>query len=294
MLKVTLCLLASCIGGLTLARPAHALRLSASSAGDPLGPGPNPASVLNTIGLPLKQSVLVPMPPFNTSLTSLAAPGSPGTNTDTILGFAYGSNTTAVQFQGDALSSITTLSSGGYDIDLVLTNFMFTTNSFTFPPQQGEYYYLNIWETFTGLSSSIVNWSGTGNVSINGFYHATSPQEGFNIEPIASVVSGSSWQAASAFFNPVPVANGPFSSSTAIFTAPSLGSYVSGGSLTVGLESILLAYNQDNVSGDFIHLPTSLELKLHLKPAAVPGPLPASGALLAWRFSRSLRRRLRS
>ena len=73
-------------------------------------------------------------------------------------------------------------------------------------------------------------------------------------------------------------------------TTPPLASYINGGNLTVGLEAILIAYNQDLTSGDVIQLPSSLELKLRYEE--VPAPLPAAGAALAWRHSRRLRRRL--
>ena len=259
---------------------AHALSVSASNnaAGCP-----SSCYYDNTLGLPPKPAILVPKIPadFPASPVSLMAPGS-GTNTQSV-NFNYGNTTSgALHFNGTAMSSITNMGSG-YNIGLTLTNFLLGSNGTV----NHEYYYLNIWETFTNLVFPSANWPGSA--SIVGFSNRTSLGDGLFIEPIVTVLNGTSWTAASTFFGGMPAGlAGPINASTAVNP---LTPSIAGGNLTVGFEVILGLNNIDGIAGDAIILPSSLHLSLQSTP--VPGPLPAVGAVVAWNSSRRIRRRLR-
>lgn len=272
-----------------LASPARAVSVSAAYNASGC---PSSCLYANTIGLPPKTAILVPAPATTTLGSPLAAPTiASTTNTAVIPAFTFGTASTAVQFTGDAKSAITYNGGNSYTIDLILTNFSFS--SATLSSAAPEYYYLNLWETFTGLGTSpALTWSTSGQASINGLASKTSLGDGMAIEPIASVYDtiNTQWQPSSNFFGGMPTTLvGPINASTSVFP---LGAYVTGaGQVTVGFEVILLMANNDLAGGDFIHLPTSLEMKLNVAP--VPAPLPLAGAALAWHGTRRLRERIR-
>ena len=208
---------------------------------------------------------------------------------DNILGFTFGGP--AVQMTGDAISSISRPGPAPvFNLDLTLTNFTITSLG----PPANEYVYVDVWETFTGLPvASTASWSGAA--SIAGFFNKTSVGDGLFIEPsvTAQLPLSTTWVQASPFFGGLgPGLAGPFAASTAVNT---LSAFIDpSGNLTVGYEFILGLNNADLTGGDFINLPSSLELKIRYDAssgAPVPVPLPLLGAPVAFSFSRRLRRR---
>jgi len=292
MRRFPLGFLAACVGAFSLAVVAPAQAVKVGAAFNSSGP------YTNTMVLGPKGAIFDPGLPAFTGLPSLPAPPLFGTNADTYTGFAFGTPLTAVQMGGDALSSITQVAANTFDVNLTLTNFSLT--SIALPAN--EYVYLNIWESFAGLPLlSTATWSGAA--SISGSSCRTSLGDGLFIEPAATVYDPGSaaWIQASPFFGGMPAGLcGPIAASA---TVNPLTSYISGGNLMVGFEVILGLNNSDSFGvgspvppGDFINLPTSLELNLRYQPASgpppVPGPLPAAGLAMAWRLARRMRQRL--
>lgn len=225
----------------------------------------------NLMGLPTPSAVFDPGLPDFGSL-GLAAPGS-GTAT-AITSFAYPSNApnagNAVQMWGDSISSITNLGSGAFQLEVTVTNFMFDQPS---PVITDEYVYLNVWETFTGLGlPTSLSWSTSGSMSITGLWTAGAPGQVIGIEPIAIVYDPglSQWTVASAFFgdnnNSLP-GGGPLFATEPV---NSLTPYVSGGNLTVGMQSILLMKDLVGAAGLSLNLPTSLHMSVTLTPVPEP------------------------
>jgi hypothetical protein len=257
--------------GLALvAAPAAAVEVSAA-----FNPG---QAGSNHMGLPPTAVVFDPgLADFGTP--GLAAPGS-GTNTTTV-SFAYPAGApnpaNAVQMYGDAVSSITNLGSGAFQVEVTLTNFQMNQGT---PLPTDEYVYLNVWETFTGLGlPSNVAWSTAGTISVTGIW-AAGPNEFVAIEPIAIVFdpTPSTWGSASPFFGATGTGpgGGPLAGSQSV---SSLTSYVSGGQLVVGMQSILLLEDPAGAGGASMVLPSSLHLSVTMTP--VPVPEPSSWALAA-------------
>lgn len=271
--------------GFIAAAPAHAVRVSATHI-NPLAPH------TNTMSLAPKLVIFDPGTPAFIGAPSLTAPAAPGSVSDTVAGFTFGTPSTAVQISGDAISSITRPGPAPiFNLDLTLTNFSFSSISLP----ANEYVYVNLWETFTSLPiASTASWTGVA--SITGSFNKTSLGDGLFIEPIVTAYDATltNWVAASTFFGGLgPGLAGPIAASTPV---ASLSSYIDPfGNLSVGYEFILGLNNADVIGGDLINLPTSLELKLRYDASAsgapVPGPLSLLGAPVAYRFSRHLRRR---
>ncbi len=203
-------------------------------------------------------------------LPGLAAPAA-GASTVTVP-FAYPGNApnaaNPVQMYGDAISTITNLGAGSFQLELTLTNFWMDQGS-ALPTN--EYVYLNVWETFTNLGlPSNLSWATSGSISVNGLWSAL-PNQFVAIEPIAIVYDPSltSWTNASTFFgaNGTGPGSGPLIGSAPV---SALTPYVSGGQLTVGMQAILLMNDPAGAGGASINLPTSLHLAVTLTPVPEP------------------------
>lgn len=273
------------LAAIAFGTPAEAVKVSATTAGAPY---------TNSMTLGPKLTIFDPGTPNFTGAPSVPAPPVSGTNTDTYLGFQFGSGITAVQMTGDAMSSISQPFANVFDIDLTLTNF--TIQSISAP--SNEYVYVNIWEQFTGLPvSSTADWTGSS-VAIAGSFSKTSLGDNLFIEPIVTALTPgpNTWGPVSTFFGGLPAGlSGTFSATTPV--SPLIG-YIDGfGNLTVGFEAIVGLSNNDSTGVDFLTMPSSWDLKLRLDNSAaatkVPGPLPLLGAATGYAWSRRLRRRWR-
>ncbi len=225
----------------------------------------------NHISLPPVGTIFDPGTPDFGSL-GLVAPGS-GTNTVTVP-LAYPANApnaaNAVQMYGDAVSSITNLGAGAFQVEVTLTNF-FMDQGTALPTD--EYVYLNVWETFTGLGvPASLMWATSGTIAVTGTWSA-GPASFVAIEPTAIVFdpSFSTWGQASPFFgaNGTGPGGGPLIGSQSV---NSLTPYVSAGQVTVGMQAILLMKDPIGVGGALMQLPSSLHLSVNLTPIPVPEP----------------------
>lgn len=265
---------------------AQAVQVSASYPTSP--PLPAATSFLFPDVLTRTTNILDPGIAQFTGTTSLPATISPGLNTDTTA-FAYPANAPStantVELYGDAISTITTLPSGSYNIELTLTNMWFQSAP---SAAAKEYVYLNIWETFTGISlAPSVNWTTSGSVTATGLMtagSATSPGLGdfVAIEPIVNVYDTNitTWTNGSFFFGGsagvAPGTTVPFAYAQP--TLPLLPYVSTSGDLTIGIESILILNDESN-SGGIIHLPNSLHLNVLIAP--IPEPATATTLLAA-------------
>lgn len=252
----------------------------------------------NLMGLPPVGTIFDPGTP-DFGFLGLAAPGS-GTTSITIP-LAYPANapnaSNAVQMYGDAVSTVTNLGAGAFQVELTLTNFFMNQGT---AQATDEYVYLNVWETFTGLGvPASLMWSTSGSISVSGLWGA-GPSSFVAIEPTAIVYDPgfSTWGQASPFFgaNGTGPGGGPLVGSQ---TVNSLTPYVSGGQVTVGMQTILKMKDPLAVGGAQMHLPTSLHLTMDLTPIPVPEPsslslaitaIAGSAAIFASRLRRSRRR----
>jgi hypothetical protein len=240
----------------------------------------------NHMNLPPLTTLLDPTPP-DYGIAGLPAPAV-GTSTDT-LPFAYppGAPTPPnfVQMYGDAISSITAVGAGAYDVELTLTNFWFEQG---ITSVASEYVYLNVWEQFTGLGTAAA-WTSAGVVSVTGIATLGAGHT-MAIEPIVTVYdpTSSTWVAGSTFFG--AGGNGAsfgISDSTAVFP---LSPYISGGQLSIGMQTILLLRDPTGAGGGSIHLPTSLHLKATIRPVPEPSTLRCLALAIGWGLASSGRR----
>jgi hypothetical protein len=209
---------------------------------------------------------------------------APGAGTTSVnVPFAYPANApnvaNAVQMYGDAVSTVTNVGGGAFQVELTLTNFFMDQGT---AQVTNEYVYLNVWETFTGLGvPASLMWSTSGTISVNGLWNA-GPASFVAIEPTAIVFDPgfSTWGQASPFFgaNGTGPGSGPLVGSQ---TVNSLTPYVSGGQVTVGMQTILKMDDPLAVGGAMMHLPTSLHLTMDLTPIPVPEPSTLSLAAMA-------------
>ncbi|MBL9124961.1 MAG: PEP-CTERM sorting domain-containing protein [Planctomycetaceae bacterium] len=267
-----------------IAQPAAAVEISAAVGG---------TAGTNHMGLP------APVGIFDPGTADFGAPGlaAPGSGTVSItVPFAYPSNApnagNPVQMYGDAVSSITNLGGGSFQLSVTLTNFWMDQGS---PLPSNEYVYLNVWETFTGLGlPSNLTWSTSGNISVFGSW-AAGPGGSVAMEPIAIVYDPSApgWTTASPFFgaNGTGPGSGPLVGSKAV---SSLTPYVSSGQLVVGMQTILLLNDIPGAGGNSMNLPSSLHLSMTLTPVPEPSGLALALvglASLGWWAHSTARRR---
>lgn len=262
------------LAGLAAANPAQAVKVSAYY--NDFGPGyTNSMTLVGKSG----PGIFNPGPAAFLGAFSLAAgPVGPAV-TDTISSFTFGSGATPVQMGGDAISSVQQTSPGVYNLNLTLTNFTIQSNNAT---PANEYVYVNVWEDFTNLTGlTSASWTG-GTVSATGTWAKTIITDSVGIEPIATVWNGTNWSPASPFFG--GVLGGPLSGTIAA-SAPvtALAPYVVGGTLSLGLETILLLNNQDATAGENLVLPGSLHFNVTLAPSDPSGTVPLPAAF--WLFA---------
>jgi hypothetical protein len=233
----------------------------------------------NHMALPPVGTIFDPGTPDFGSL-GLVAPGA-GTSSVTVP-LAYPANAfnagNAVQMYGDAVSTITNLGAGAFQVEVTLTNFFM--NQGTALPTD-EYVYLNVWETFTGLGvPASLLWASSGTISVTGVWSA-GPASFVAIEPTAIVFDPSvpTWGQASPFFgaNGTGPNSGPLVGSQAV---NSLTPYVSAGQVTLGMQAILIMQDQFGAGGALMNLPTSLHLSVNLTPVPVPEPSTLALALV--------------
>ena len=233
------------------------------------------------MGLPAVVTLFDPGTPDFGSL-GLVAPGA-GSSSVTVP-FAYPAGAPSavnpVQMYGDAVSKVTNLGSGAFQVEVTLTNFLM--NQGTAVPGTDEYVYLNVWETFTGLGvPASLQWSTAGTISVSGVWSA-GPASIVAIEPTAIVYDPgfSTWGQASPFFgaNGTGPGGGPLVGSQAV---NSLAPYVTAGQVTVGMQAILILEDPLGVGGASMNLPTSLHLSMTLTPVPVPEPSSLAMACLA-------------
>jgi hypothetical protein len=268
---------------------AHAVAVSASYG----------TAGTNHMGLPAVGSIFDPgLPDFGA--LGLVAPGA-GTNSVTIP-LAYPANApnaaNKVQMFGDAVSTVTNLGAGAFQVEVTLTNFFMNQGT---AAVTDEYVYLNVWETFTGLGvPASLMWSTAGTISIIGPWSAGAASF-VAIEPTAIVFDpgASTWGQASPFFgaNGTGPGGGLLVGSKAV---NSLTPYVSAGQVSVGMQTILIMKDPLAVGGALMHLPTSLHMSVTLTPVPVPEPstlalagagLVAGGAIVANRLRQRQRKR---
>ena len=235
----------------------------------------------NLMGLPAVVTLFDPGTPDFGSL-GLVAPGA-GSTTVTVP-FAYPAGAPSpvnpVQMYGDAVSKVTNLGAGAFQVEVTLTNFLM--NQGTAVPSTDEYVYLNVWETFTGLGvPASLQWSTAGTISVTGVWSA-GPASFVAIEPTAIVYDPGflTWGQASPFFgaNGTGPGGGPLIGSQ---TVSSLAPYVTSGQVTVGMQAILILDDLIGVGGASMNLPSSLELSMTLTPVPVPEPSSLAMACLA-------------
>ncbi|MEQ9455523.1 MAG: hypothetical protein RLN76_13140 [Phycisphaeraceae bacterium] len=281
--RSALVLTTACLASILTPTLALAVQISASYPQSPPLPG---ATTLLTPDVPTRTTnILDPGIAQFTGTASLAAPATPGSASDTT-NFAYplaapGSGN-PVELYGDAISKVTNLPSGSYNIELTVTNMWFQS---TPTAAASEYIYLNIWETFTGITlAPSVTWTTTGNATATGMMtagSATSPGLGdfVAIEPIVNVYDPNlaTWTNGSFFFGGsagvTPGTTVPFTYAQP--TLPLLPFVSTSGDLTIGIESILIL-NDVSSSGAIIHLPNSLHLNVQIAPI----PEPATATIL--------------
>ncbi|HEY2838838.1 MAG TPA: hypothetical protein VGJ26_06805, partial [Pirellulales bacterium] len=177
---------------LASAHTAKAVAVSASYNGTQAGS--------NYMGLPAAATLFDPGTPDFGSL-GLVAPGSGSSSATIPLAYPAGapSASNAVQMYGNAISKVTNLGAGAFQVDVTLTNF--SIDQGTALPSN-EYVYLNVWETFSGLGvPASLMWGTSGSISVTGSWSA-GPTSFVAIEPTAIVFdpSSSTWIQASPFF----------------------------------------------------------------------------------------------
>lgn len=255
------------------AQAARAVAISASYSSAQAGS--------NHMGLPPVGTLFDPGTP-DFGFLGLVAPGA-GFTTVTVP-FAYPANApnagNAVQMYGDAVSKVTNLGAGAFQVEVTLTNFFM--NQGTAVPGTDEYVYLNVWETFTGLGvPASLQWSTAGTISVFGLWNA-GPASFVAIEPTAIVYDPgfATWGQASPFFgaNGTGPGSGPLIGSQ---TVNSLAPYVTAGQVNVGMQAILILDDLIGVGGASMNLPTSLHLSMTLTPVPVPEPSSLAMACLA-------------
>jgi hypothetical protein len=190
---------------------------------------------------------------------------------------------------GDAISSITNLGSGAYQIDITLTNFWFEQGT---PLSTAEQVHINVWETFTGLGSPTL-WSTTGLATLSGTVTLPNTDQAAGTGESVVIVYdpvATSWVSGSPILSGGAVGDfpgGPIYPIAASSGISPLGSYVSGGQLVVGLQAGPAMIDFNGAGGVSLNLPTSLHLSVILRPVPEPGSLMllGMGALLLIRRS---------